>query len=256
MKILRNISFIFVALMSSLAVAQNVTANGHSVGARQIRMDSLVHLDPTIDSIVTIYRTEIAELMKRTIGYCDTRLFAKRPDSNLMRFFADAMLSEGQKYASQNGMSLPVIALANTGGLRSNIEAGNVTVSTIFELTPFENSLVFMTLTADQIQRVADHIASRGGEPISGMTLTIDKHIAKASDIIIDGKPLDRKATYIIATNNYIADGGDGFGFFVDIPRFDTGLMLREIIIDYIETLTNTGRHVTAPTNPRISVRP
>lgn len=254
----RKFSIAVIALLMSVTnvVAQHVTTDGHTVEGRLVNMNSSVTKDAAVDSIVSIYRNEIAELMKRPIGYCDETLFSRRPDSNLMRFFADAMLYEGVKYAEQNGLSAPLVALANTGGLRSNIEQGVVTVSSIFELSPFENSLVFMTLTANQMRRVADHIASRGGEPLAGMTLSIDKHIAKGFDIVIAGEPLDDNATYVVATNNYIADGGDGFGFFVDLPRFDTGLMLREIIIDYIETLTREGRHLTSPADTRITVRP
>ena len=236
--------------MCSVASAQSL--DNIDMVSRLVRIDDNLEPDKAIDSIVDMYRSEIDQKMLLKIGYSDERMVAKRPDSNLMRFVADATLYGGQAIAQDLNMPLPVVALANTGGLRTSIDEGDVTIKSIFEVSPFENSLVFLTVDGRVMREMANHIASRGGEPVSGMTLTISG--SSAVDILVDGKNIDDDATYVVATNNYLADGGDGFSCLLSAQRVSTDYMVRDVIIKYIQFLSSQGLHINASSESRIKV--
>ncbi len=220
------------------------------VSMQQVKMDGTA--DATLDSIITFYRNDINKLMMRNIGICDDILEANRPEGGLSRMAADVVLFEAIKVCNELGNQPPVIALLNNGGLRTSLPKGNVTVQNIFEISPFENSLVIITLNAQQLQAMFEHIAQRGGEPISGATLTISN--GKAKEITIDGKPIDNNAQYIIATNSYLAAGGDGFRILQECEQYDTGLMVRDLMIEYVEMLSKQNKHIADPGNIRIKV--
>lgn len=252
MKSLFNKYPLYVALVVASALvcckSQTAIVSTSVVDMQQVKMDG--EQDATTDSIISFYRADMNKLMCRNIGICDELLEASRPEGGLSRFAADAILFEAIKMCEELGKAKPVMAILNTGGLRTTLHKGEITVQNIFEISPFENSLVVITLSATQLNAVLEHIAQRGGEPISGATLTIcNNHMKEAT---IAGKPIDNNATYIIATNSYLAAGGDGFKTLQECEQYDTGLMMRDLLIKYVETLGAQGQHVTDPGNIRV----
>ncbi|TET22576.1 MAG: hypothetical protein E3J71_05505 [Candidatus Stahlbacteria bacterium] len=133
------------------------------------------------------------------------------------------------------------IAFTNQGGVRASILPGDITMKDILTVLPFANTLVTMELTADQVQELLDYNVSLG--PHSGGTL----HLAvveykevegKAMDISIGGKPLDPAKTYKIATNNFLAAGGDGYEILKQGQNiYDTGTGVNSLLVRYIEKI-------------------
>jgi 2',3'-cyclic-nucleotide 2'-phosphodiesterase (5'-nucleotidase family) len=142
------------------------------------------------------------------------------------------------------------VCLLNHGGIRAILPKGNVTTRTAFEIMPFENSLVVMALKGDQILDIASYIIKeKKPQPLSGMTFTITKD-NKAKDIMVQGKPLDLNKTYYVATNDYLANGGDSMTFFAkSTQKFDLNYKLRDVLIDYFKEVDT----VVAPKNIRIT---
>ncbi|MEY4085621.1 MAG: hypothetical protein RL074_1408 [Bacteroidota bacterium] len=93
-----------------------------------------------------------------------------------------------------------------------------------------------LLLKGEQIQELVDYfIATKKAHPIAGITFTIQKNNS-AKNIIIQGKPLDLNATYNVATNDYLANGGDNMNFFKKgIQKYDLEYKLRNILIDYFK---------------------
>ena len=69
---------------------------------------------------------------------------------------------------------------------------------------------------------------------------------------MINGKPLDRRRTYKIATNSYLAAGGDGYRIFLKaIDVYDSSMFQRDVLIEYIEYL---GGRIKPQTFDRIQI--
>src|SRR5690606_17080949 len=89
-------------------------------------------------------------------------------------------------------------------------------------------------LTQDLLNRIAE----KGGWPVSkSLSFTIQDE--KARDVLINGKPIDPSKTYNIATNDYIANGGDNCDFLIDAPRTSTGLLVRDVLIQNLRRKVN-----------------
>jgi 5'-nucleotidase len=110
----------------------------------------------------------------------------------------------------------------NPGGIRTDLDAGDITYAEAFAVQPFGNSLVTMTLTGAQIDRVLEQQwDGQGTSPkvlqvSDGLTYTWDSggplgsRVDDAS-IEIGGVTVDPAATYRVTVNSFLADGGDGF---------------------------------------------
>ncbi|MEN9981797.1 MAG: hypothetical protein RL542_1584, partial [Bacteroidota bacterium] len=156
--------------------------------------------------------------------------------SPLGNLLADVTLQAGNKVFQLREKKSVDICLLNSGGIRSILPKGNVTARTAFEIMPFENSLVVISLKGEQIQELVDYfIATKKAHPIAGITFTIQKNNS-AKNIVIQGKPIDLAAIYNVATNDYLANGGDNMNFFKKgIQKYDLEYKLRNILIDYFK---------------------
>lgn len=109
------------------------------------------------------------------------------------------------------------IAFQNGGGLRTSIPAGPITMGNLYEVMPFDNTLVTMDLTGEQVLQVLNHgINGKAGTvQFSGLSLVIDSSRPYGSQLVevrlSDGRLLDEAATYRIVTNDFMAAGGDEF---------------------------------------------
>ena len=119
----------------------------------------------------------------------------------------------------------------NNGGLRTNISKGEITRGKLYELMPFENELVVLELNKNDYIGLLNYIANRGGEPFSGITITIDKD----GKIISNSWPVNfEKGEQVkVLTSDYLANGGDAMGFFKGKEQQKVGIKLRDAIIDY-----------------------
>ena len=75
--------------------------------------------------------------------------------------------------------------------------------------------------------------------------------------LLIGGKPVNDDATYWMATIDYLADGNSGMSVLEDAEeRINTGIRLRDVMIQYIQQLTAQGKEVNAVFDNRIKVLP
>ena len=111
-------------------------------------------------------------------------------------------------------------ALTNGGGIRASINAGNVTRGDIITVLPFNNTVVVVEVTGQDLYDALEWGYSRlpesnGGFPqTSNMTIVYSRFSDPGNRIkrlLINGKTVDRNATYKLATNDFMAAGGDGY---------------------------------------------
>jgi 2',3'-cyclic-nucleotide 2'-phosphodiesterase (5'-nucleotidase family) len=140
-----------------------------------------------------------------------TDQFAQDRDMNnpLGNIVADALL----EYGKQQGWKSEV-AFYNSAGTRASISAGDITYAKLAEVLPFQNSVVSVDLTGDQVKEVLEGMAGSAGRLfMSGGTMAYRFANAAGSRVLratVAGQALDPARVYHVATIDYLLGGGDG----------------------------------------------
>jgi 5'-nucleotidase len=185
--------------------------------------------DPKQTSLIEHYKVVAAPIANRVVGSITadiTRATTAAGESSLGDHIADAQ----HEATTPADRGAAVAALMNPGGIRTDLVfdqisggelPGQVTYGEIFAVQPFANSLVTMTLTGDQIERVLEQQWGAGGRQVIlqvsnslryswSASAPIGDRIATSS-ITIGGTPISPVASYRVTVNSFLADGGDGF---------------------------------------------
>ncbi|MDU3379233.1 MAG: bifunctional UDP-sugar hydrolase/5'-nucleotidase [Klebsiella pneumoniae] len=135
------------------------------------------------------------------------------------------------------------MALTNSGGIRNEIPAGAVSMGAVISTFPFPNELVTMDLTGKQLRSLMEHGAglSNGVLQVSrGLEMKYDSSKPVGQRVVLfrlNGKPIDDTTVYHIATNSFLADGGDGFVAFTEGQARNTsgGYYVSNAVVDYFK---------------------
>ncbi len=177
--------------------------------------------DEKVAAIVESYAAEVNKSMGRVIGQATVDLSmenARSAESNLGNFVADIIRKESGAEA----------AIINGGGLRTSIMKGPVTVGNIYSTLPFNNYIIAIRLTGQQIKDALEWglsgIGTKEGRfpQVSGITFTYspERETGKrVRTVTVTGKPLDLSRQYTVATNDFLAAGGDGYQVFREAIR-------------------------------------
>ena len=202
--------------------------------------------DDSFKAFLEPYKVQLEKEMNEVIGYAVQDLRIHGPESLLSNFSADVY----RDVAATQIQSSVDIAIVNLKGLRAQIPAGDITVSRIFELMPFENELVVLWMKGEELMSLFDFFASIGGEGVSGMKMGLRD--GKAVEVTIGGEALDKNKVYVVATNDYLAEGNDGMVQLKKaVKRVNTGIKIRDMLIEFIRNETEAGRKI----NPKLDGR-
>jgi 2',3'-cyclic-nucleotide 2'-phosphodiesterase (5'-nucleotidase family) len=143
------------------------------------------------------------------------------------------------------------LAMHNPGGIRASLDAGQLTYNDLFRVLPFGNAVVRITLTGAQLRQVLERALPR--YYFSGATVVHDPDAPAGQRLISltfdDGRTLRDDATYVFATGDFIAAGGDGFTMLIPLPTEHLGTTLLDALIEYLRA---QPQPVVAPTRPRV----
>ncbi len=207
--------------------------------------------DSIINAFIVPYREKVEGAMSEVIGESDYSMEKGVPESRLGNFVADACMTESAKVFYPADGKPADFAFLNNGGLRRSLPKGAITRGDIFELMPFENELVVLTMNAEIVKKIFNFIASKDGGPVSGASFRIQDH--QATNILIQQLPLDSTRTYKALTSDYLANGGDSFDFLKDLKRESVSLKVRDAIIRNIVATTKSGKKISINTDGRIT---
>ncbi|WP_026021558.1 5'-nucleotidase C-terminal domain-containing protein [Paenibacillus senegalensis] len=199
-----------------------------------------VEPDHNVLSIIEEVKTSQEEVLSEVIGSTAVFLDGEREnvrtgETNLGNLITDAMLDE-------TGAD---IALTNGGGIRASIAAGDITKGDVITVLPFGNYIQTKKVTGAELVEALEHGVgsypdSLGAFPhVSGMTFKIDENQPKGSRVhsaIIQGQPLDLNQTYLLATNDFLAAGGDDYTAFQPQPLEGDFSSLEESVIRYVQS--------------------
>lgn len=212
-------------------------------------------LDSNISKKVDEIKKQQEEILDKVIGVTKNTLDGsyenvRTKETNLGNLIGDILLDKTKAD----------ISLFNGGNIRDTIEKGNITRRDIVDVFPFSNTIVTKELTGIQIKYVLEHGVKLYPEKnsaflqVGGISYHFDpkqKEEEKITDILKDGEPLDLNKKYVVATNDYIASGGDEFPCFSKEPILKEFGSLESIVIKYIEYKKEISKSIDG----RISIK-
>jgi len=220
---------------------------------------TIVALDSTFDRspnlpmqlLVNTYKVDLDKEMNVVIGESEDYMTYKRPESLLTNLTSDVMKSYGDEFL-ENGADL---ALMNVHGHRAALPKGKLTIGNLYEIYSFDNAITFLELKGSSLKKVFNSYAVIGGAGISGnVRMTIKNKMVL--DVTIDGKPVDDNRIYKIVTLDYLAEGNDNMQALKDAEkRLNTGVTLRDIMIEYIIEQTKIGNKISSKLDGRITIQ-
>jgi len=218
-----------------------------TVAHYQYRIGSKYGNDTMVQRMLQPYGDSVNRSMNAFVAELATDLEKAQPEGTLGNIMADALHKAGEQVFGK-----PVdAAFMNYGGIRLNsMKAGTITRGKMYELFPFDNLLVLLTLKGDLFQQFLDHVASRGGWPVSGMTMQIRDR--KAVNVLVGGSPIQSDKNYTIAIGDYTANGGDDAAMLKGIPQENKGYLMRDAIIAYFASFAAEGKKISVQKENRV----
>ena len=184
--------------------------------------------DPALAALVAEWQARVDEALAEEIGYTASGIARRSPE--MLNLVTDAWLAAYPTAA---------IAVTNLGGFRQDIPPGPITLADIVAVLPFENRLVEVQISGEQL---AANLACCGGA-VGGISYT--RRGASVQIELADGRAFDPAAIYRVLVSDFMYFGGDEYLFGAQDPAgYDTGIQWRQPVIDWLRA------HPTTPDAP------
>jgi 2',3'-cyclic-nucleotide 2'-phosphodiesterase (5'-nucleotidase family) len=180
-----------------------------------------------IESLIQPYRDQFQDAMSAIVGYTDKAMVKSRPEGALGQLVAEMVYSEATSLQSDLAF-----ALLNHGGLRTPLPKGAISQQVVYELMPFDNEMVVLGISSEQMDILAEVVKRKGGDPIyfrQGGYLEFSSNESKFRL----GNDMEPNELVYIATSDYLANGGDGYAILQSAKiRINSGILIRDIILN------------------------
>ena len=206
-----------------------------------------------MEDFIKPYVETLSTKMSEVIGQSSVTMDRKRPHSLLGNLTSDALRVMGEKYTGEK----IDLGIMNMGGLRKDLDKGDITLGSIFRIYPFENTLKLLKIKGKYVEQVIKATAGKGLEAFSGTEITLQTTNDKteAIKILLGGKPIDEEKIYNVMTIDYLAEGNNGMtGLTYADETVDIGILLRDAMLEYIQDTTSKGKQVDAKLDNRVIV--
>jgi 5'-nucleotidase len=218
--------------------------------------------NPKVQRIVDKANEAVAPIKNEILGHADVDLTrAQVPsappggESNLGDVATDAMNWQADQLEGTVGF-----AFANSGGIRADIAAGDITRGEVIEAFPFQNMLATTTLTGTQVKEVLEQGASgqHGRVQVSGLRFTYDPNQPVGSRVTsitasATGQPVDPGANYRVVTNDFMINGGDNYTTFQrgTNPVIYSDHLLSDVLVGYVRQFSPINQQIEGRISPQ-----
>ncbi|MFI6377323.1 bifunctional metallophosphatase/5'-nucleotidase [Streptomyces sp. NPDC050546] len=224
---------------------------------------------PDMTELISKWNTLAAPIGNKPIGYISADIGNTGTESPLGDLIADAQLAYGKQLDPETDL-----ALMNPGGIRAPLtfaaKAGEgdgvVTYAEGFTVQPFANTVNLQDFTGAQLIQVLKEqvtgpnaAAPKVLQVSSGLTYTLDLTKSGADRVVTDsvklgGKAIDPAATYRVATNSFLAGGGDGFPTLGQGTNDVVGLDDLAALEQYLTANSSAGNPIAPSKADRITI--
>lgn len=197
----------------------------------------MLPVDASLDAVKdSAYLVELKDISAQldsalnvVIGASSQPLTVHQPECPMLNWASDALLDEARKLYDGH----VDVAIVNIGSMRCEWQAGNITPRNVYELMPFDNELVVLTMMGEDLLELCQIFAMDGGQGVAGLRMVAeDKQLAEAT---IDGKPIMPEAYYHVATSDYLAGGTDHMTPFLNaVETWHAEQKIRDLYIDWV----------------------
>lgn len=208
--------------------------------------------DSNVQEMLDEYNTQVQDEINRKVGNAAEAITRSSDDSGespLGNVIAD----------SQRSALDADFAFMNPGGIRANLNKGEITWGELYSIQPFGNQMTNLTMTGEQIKAVLEQQFSNDGNTIlqiSGLNYTWSKDNAIGEKVnnMTDGEgnPVKMDKEYKVAINNFLATGGDGFTKFKAGTDKVPGPVDLDALVEYINDMSES---LSSPVTDRINVK-
>ncbi|MGB0947506.1 bifunctional UDP-sugar hydrolase/5'-nucleotidase UshA [Pseudoalteromonas marina] len=176
---------------------------------KEVLANEYIKPDPSLKAFLAKYQAIGAKQIEGTIGSVDARLEGDRSkvryqQTNLARVIIQAQMNVvGADFGLISG-----------GGIRSSIDAGEISYKDILKVHPFKNRITYMDWQGAELWDYLNTVTSfpaDAGAYLQYHKLSFERKDGKLTNVFINGKPFDKSKTYRMSLNSYNASGGDGY---------------------------------------------
>lgn len=197
-------------------------------------LDEKIPEDPQMISFLEPYLKKAQAFFDEKIGETTVPLMGERDivrsqETNLGNLVTDLF----------RHVTKAEVGLQNGGGTRASIPKGNISYGDIRKAFPFNNTIVVLKLTGKELLDIINRSASLprpsgGFLQVSGISFVIENNQAK--NVKVSGKPVQLDKIYSVATNDFVAHGGDGYDLFKEKHKYDTRIVISVALKSYIKS--------------------
>ena len=238
-------AFLFVGCQHK---PMHVVSTTHRMVAVDASMDAIQ--DTAYLNYLQPVKQQLNEQLDIVIGQVKEDMFAALPESNLLNWTADALFDAAKRH--YNGTV--DFAVVNVGGVRCSWAKGDLTMRQVFELMPFDNRLVILTVTGNEVLELAENFVPWGGQGVSKQ-IRMELTPKKVKSVLLHGKKIVPEAVYYIATSDYLSGGTDklyALNKYSDIV--DTHLLIRDLYIEQVQLTTEKNEQIYSPIDGRMTI--
>ena len=194
------------------------------------------------------YRHGVDSIMNNPVG--TSARFMRNSSAALQNWVSDATM---EIIKDLSGIKNIDCAIMNKGGIRCDMPEGTVTEGVIGSMFPFDNRFVVLEMPGKELIESVKLMCGRGGDAVSKELRATYNNKGEMTGATVKGKKIDPNKTYIVATIDYLANGGDYMTpmtrcerLFVDIQKYGNHML------DYVKRLQANGKKIDAKDEVRI----
>ena len=208
---------------------------------------TIIMVDSTLDAIqdsdylayLAPIKANLEAQLGAPIGYAPRDLEVHQPECSMLNWASDALFEMAKQLCPQQ----VDMAVVNIGGMRCNWGKGDITFRHVFELMPFDNELVVLTLQGKEILALCEVFTKSGGQGVAGLRMSAQKGALKSAKIA--EKDILPEAYYTVATSDYLSQGNDGM---TPLKNYETiwksDRKIRDLYIEYIQQVKTVEAQV------------
>lgn len=191
--------------------------------------------DPTATTIYDKYKEELSPIMDEKLGKTEIELTHDRSaeGTSVLGYVVCDVIRKNVDAQ---------IGIMNSGGIRCPIAKGDVTMGNLYEVLPFDNTVVKLELTGEQLKKIINNgidNESIGWVEVAGLKVNYDIN-REFGDRVIDmyledGTKIESDKIYTVAANDFIVGGGDNYDFSQAKSKDDTFVPVRDVIVNYLK---------------------